>query len=91
MANFPIEIMVKLTYNIYEVITMADFCLDCWNEINETSDPPNKYRFSKSKNLCEGCGEFKNTIECERKISNIALIAILLFPFKWAYYKILFW
>ena len=37
MSNFPIENMVKLTYNIYGVDIMAEFCLECWNRINETN------------------------------------------------------
>ena len=46
---------------------MAEFCLDCWNEINGTSDPAKKYILSKELDLCEECGEWKNVIIIERK------------------------
>lgn len=41
---------------------MAEFCLDCWNRMNETNDPPKKYVISKELELCEGCGEWKPVI-----------------------------
>jgi len=34
MANSPIEIMVKLTYNIDEVINMAEFCPEYWKNVD---------------------------------------------------------
>ena len=34
MANFPIEITVKLTYNIDKVINMAEFCPECWKNVD---------------------------------------------------------
>lgn len=59
---------------------MAEFCLDCWNEINETNDPPEKYIISKDLELCEGCGEYKHTIIIERKYAVYYPIGILLVP-----------
>jgi len=41
---------------------MAEFCLDCWNELMETDDPPEKYVISKDLDLCEDCGELKHVI-----------------------------
>ena len=41
---------------------MAEFCLDCWNKLNETNDPAEKYILSRNLDLCEGCGEWKQTI-----------------------------
>ena len=41
---------------------MAEFCLDCWNRIMDTNDPPKKYLISKELELCEGCGEYKHVI-----------------------------
>ena len=41
---------------------MAEFCLDCWNEINERKDPPEMYTYTWRKEICEGCGELKHTI-----------------------------
>lgn len=46
---------------------MAEFCLDCWNKINETNDSPQKYLFSDEPELCEGCGKQKKVIITERK------------------------
>ena len=46
---------------------MAEFCLECWNKINETNDSESKYVISKDLDLCEECGEWKNVIVAERK------------------------
>ena len=46
---------------------MADFCLDCWNKINDRNDPPDKYVLSREPELCEECGEYKRVIIMERK------------------------
>lgn len=50
---------------------MAEFCLDCWNEINETQDSKRRYLLSIRKELCEECGEFKRVIITERLWSRI--------------------
>lgn len=62
MSNFPIENRVKLTYNTDGVMHMSEYCLDCWNEINETNDPKEKYILSKELDFCEGCGQWKPVI-----------------------------
>ena len=67
MANIPIENRVKLTYNICEVNTMAEFCVQCWSELNEINDPPEAYILSRELDLCEGCGEWKRVIVAKRK------------------------
>ena len=46
---------------------MAEFCLDCWNEINGTKHSKRKYVMSKELDLCEECGEWKQVIICYRK------------------------
>lgn len=47
---------------------MAEFCLDCWNKLNETSLTEKDVVISKDLWLCEGCGKVKNVIDCyERK------------------------
>ena len=33
---------------------MAEFCLECWNRMNEINDSPKKYVLSKELELCEG-------------------------------------
>lgn len=45
---------------------MADFCLDCWNKINETNGSKRKYILSEDLELCEGCGEWKRVIIAKR-------------------------
>ena len=46
---------------------MAEFCLECWNKINEDCDDKRKYILSKDLELCDGCGEWKNVIVAMRK------------------------
>lgn len=50
---------MQLYYNTREVILMAEFCLECWNKIMGSDDPPQKYIFSSEPELCEECGEWK--------------------------------
>ncbi len=45
---------------------MADFCLSCWNRINQTNHRKIKYVFSKELAFCEGCGKMCKVIEMER-------------------------
>lgn len=61
---------------------MADFCLECWNKINESADSPKKYIFSKDLGLCEGCGEWKSVIIAERKDYYLYKLRYIIFPFK---------
>ena len=49
---------------------MAEFCVQCWNRINGTDDPPSKFIISKDLQLCEGCGEFKNIVIMERSCDH---------------------
>ena len=41
---------------------VAEFCLDCWNRINGTHDPADRYLLSKNLSLCEGCGKATHVI-----------------------------
>ena len=45
---------------------MAEFCLDCWNKINETNDSKWRYILSWNKELCEECGQYRRVIVVER-------------------------
>ncbi len=45
---------------------MAEFCLECWNKLNNSNDRPFKYIMSKDLDLCEGCGKYKQVIVMER-------------------------
>jgi len=46
---------------------MAEFCLNCWNKMNESEDSKKKYILSKELDLCDGCGEWRPVIIMERK------------------------
>lgn len=61
---------------------MAEFCLDCWNKMNETNDSKRKYIMSEELDLCEGCGEWKPVIIMERKEYYMYKLRYLLLPFK---------
>ncbi len=46
---------------------MAEYCVDCWNKIVETNDPPRKFVLSRKRDLCEGCGQYKRVIVSVRR------------------------
>ena len=46
---------------------MAEFCPECWNEINNLSDPPESYVLSWDHEICEGCGAYKRVVVGKRK------------------------
>lgn len=50
---------------------MAEFCLDCWNKINNSHDSRFRYALSWEKDYCEECGEWKRVIVTERLWSCI--------------------
>ena len=51
---------------------MAEFCLECWNKIMNTDDPPQKYVLSKELDFCEECGQWKSVIVRTRRCYLIA-------------------
>ena len=61
---------MHICYTNSEVINMAEFCLDCLNKLNGTKDSPCRYVISWSKDLCEGCGQYKRVIIVERRWSQ---------------------
>ena len=65
-----------------EGITIAEICLDCWNKINGTDDPPSKYILSEGLDLCEVCGECKNGMIVERKCYYMRKFRWILSPIK---------
>ena len=67
---------------------MAEFCLDCWNRLNNTDDSKNKYILSKELDLCEGCGEWKHVIIIERRAYYMRIIRLFLIPVLIVYYII---
>lgn len=50
---------------------MAEFCLDCYNEICLPKGYPKKSKsqvvLSKELELCEGCAEYKRIVVTERR------------------------
>ena len=68
---------------------MAEFCVQRWNRINGTDDPPSKFIISKDLQLCEGCGEFKNIVIMERSCDHTDKFQLIAFPLK-AVYILLF-
>lgn len=46
---------------------MAEFCLECWNKMNGKKDFALKYVLSWERDLCEGCGQWKRVVICERE------------------------
>ncbi len=61
---------------------MAEFCLGCWNKLNEANDNEKRYIISEYLDLCEGCGEYKPVIIMERKAYYMRKFRYLIFPFK---------
>ena len=45
---------------------MAEFCLDCWNQINHRRDTERNWVLSKEPDLCEGCGQWRRVIVAPR-------------------------
>ena len=45
---------------------VAEFCLDCWNRINGTHDPADRYLLSKNLSLCEWCEKATHVIVAMR-------------------------
>ncbi len=41
---------------------MAEFCLNCWNKINDINLSEKDVIISKDLDLCEGCAELKPVI-----------------------------
>ena len=60
-------------YDATRVIIMAEFCLQCWNRINQTNDPPDNYILSKELDLCEGCGKWTKVIVTTRRTYKLRL------------------
>lgn len=50
---------------------MAEFCLECWNKLNETNGKKWRYWLSWEYDLCEECGEYRKVIITERLCSRV--------------------
>jgi len=47
-------------------IIMAEFCLDCWNKLNDTNLTEKEVVLSKDLDTCEGCAAWQNVVDGER-------------------------
>ena len=41
---------------------MAEFCLDCWNKMENTDFTEKEASLTRRLYLCEGCGEYKRVL-----------------------------
>lgn len=69
---------------------MAEFCLDCWNKLDETNDPESKYKISKQEGFCEGCGQIKPVIIAEKKDYYLYKLRFFIYPFIAVYFVAVF-
>ena len=67
---------------------MAEFCLKCWNELNGTNDKKSKYIISLGLDWCEGCGDWRHVIVCERKYLYRRIFRFC-FPSYWRYRRMM--
>ncbi len=67
---------------------MAEFCLDCWNKLNQSNYKKVKYIISKDLDLCEGCGKLKQVIVAERLSYYKYKLRYLILPFRIIYITI---
>ena len=50
---------------------MAEFCVECWNRLTGMGDEKRRYVITSYRDLCKGCGQYKQVIVTERYISRI--------------------
>ena len=81
MANFPIEIMVKLTYTIIKGgDLMAEFCFECFNKISGNKQKKWTYIISKDLDWCDVCGEWKHVVVSKRWAYYAHKFKFLVYP-----------
>ena len=56
---------------------MAEFCPECWNDMNGFSDPPEAYALSWRYELCEGCGKWKRVVVGKRSFCGYLLYKLI--------------
>ena len=60
---------------------MAEFCLDCWNEMNGTHYTPEQVVLEED--LCEGCGSWKPVVISFRRPGLFTRIYYRLEAWAW--------
>ena len=58
---------------------MAEFCLDCWNKLNDSNFTEKEYLISREPDLCEECGEWKPVIIRVRRFPALYALRQCLF------------
>ncbi len=53
---------------------MAEFCLECWNKLNDTNYKPIHYVLSRDLEFCEECEQFKRVVVKRRCFYYLARI-----------------
>ena len=46
---------------------MAEFCLDCYNDLEQTNFNTSDVELSKYPDYCEGCGKYKKVVDGLKK------------------------
>lgn len=64
------------------MINLAEFCLECFNKINETSFVAKDVIISNYLDVCEECGEWKKVVVCSRRTYYMYKLRFILFPFR---------
>lgn len=59
---------------------MAEFCIDCWNEMLGTNYKQSRFIVSHRPQLCEGCNEYKRCIVVEKRTFFINILKYVFFP-----------
>ena len=73
-----------------EVRKMAEFCLECWNKMNNTNYPAKKFILTEENDLCEGCGELKKVVIMEKRHYYLHKFRLFFIPFKMVYWILYF-
>lgn len=61
---------------------MAEFCLECWNKMNNTNYPAKKFILTEENDLCEGCGELKKVVIMEKGITIFISSGCFSYPLR---------
>lgn len=64
---------------------MAEFCLKCWNNINQRNDTERSLILSEELDLCEECGEWTHVVVRVRGnlLQEAALRLYILIRYGW--------
>lgn len=69
---------------------MAEYCLDCFNHLNQSNENEHKYIISKYPELCEGCGKMKPIVIAKRGNVLLSIFCYLTLPIRIVRYAIYF-